>query len=156
MRWITKSRFRRAHRQKFRSVHFCLFQEHRPQADIARQLGIGRGHQKKRPIRFFGMIVHAPRRIDGRESCCLRIAQRAVLLFELVGRSSRGADFRKPCSGFLYIGLCPWTCRSCRLQDSYKLRLQLNHLYDLFWKLRETHQVYRERRKMRSPILPHW
>src|SRR5580704_16584493 len=30
MLWITKNLFRRTHRQKFRSVNFCLFQQHRP------------------------------------------------------------------------------------------------------------------------------
>jgi hypothetical protein len=38
MHWITKNRFRRAHRRKFRSVHFGLFQQYRPIADIARPL----------------------------------------------------------------------------------------------------------------------
>jgi hypothetical protein len=38
MRWITQSRLRRAHRQKFRSVHFCLFQQHRPKPVIGRTI----------------------------------------------------------------------------------------------------------------------
>jgi hypothetical protein len=34
MHWIAKNRFRRACGQKLRSVHFCLFQQHRPIATV--------------------------------------------------------------------------------------------------------------------------
>ena len=38
-RWITKYRFRPAHREKIRSVHFSLFRQHRPVAHLTFTMG---------------------------------------------------------------------------------------------------------------------
>jgi hypothetical protein len=40
MYWITKNRFRRARRQKFRWVHFGLFQQYRPTSDRVESVAV--------------------------------------------------------------------------------------------------------------------
>ena len=51
-----QSRFRRAHRQKFRSVHFCLFQQHRPFSDLGRCTDLSRTVGPNRTLNRFAIL----------------------------------------------------------------------------------------------------
>ena len=62
-RWITKYRFRPAHREKIRSVHFSLFRQHRPVAHLTSTVS-----------RYLWLVQRKP---NDRPATCLRHRKQA-------------------------------------------------------------------------------